>query len=148
MTTQNLAERINLDEIYNTIADVAPIKEPRMNKVPHTVANNDTAGSNPQLTIIADAIKRAEKLFASKNAEYGDKADILSNFRRLAGQQGVPMSTAWFFLAGKHIDTITQYVKDVRENKTRARSEPIRDRIDDMVVYSLLLLAIVAEENR
>jgi hypothetical protein len=58
------------------------------------------------------------------------------------------MSTAWFFLAGKHIDTITQYVKDVRENKTRARSEPIRDRIDDMVVYSLLLLAIVAEENR
>jgi hypothetical protein len=39
-------------------------------------------------------------------------------------------------------------VKDVRENKNRARSEPIRDRIDDMVVYSLLLLAIVAEENR
>lgn len=150
MTSQNLAERINLDEIYNTIADVEPIKEPRMNKVPHNIAaaNTDAAGSNPQLTIIADAIKRAEKLFATKNAEYGDKADILSNFRRLAGQQSVPMSTAWFFLAGKHIDTITQYVKDVRENKSRARSEPIRDRIDDMVVYSLLLLAIVAEENR
>jgi hypothetical protein len=150
MTSQNLAERINLDEIYNTIADVEPIKEPRMNKVPHSIApaNVDAAGSNPQLTIIADAIKRAEKLFATKNAEYGDKADILSNFRRLASQQSVPMSTAWFFLAGKHIDTITQYVKDVRENKTRARSEPIRDRIDDMVVYSLLLLAIVAEENR
>ena len=114
-----------------------------MNKVPTPATN-----SNPQLTIIADAMKRAEKLFATKNAEYGDKSDILANFRRLADQQGVPMSTAWFFLAGKHIDTITQYVKDVRENKNRNRSEPIRDRIDDMVVYSILLLAIVAEENR
>jgi hypothetical protein len=58
------------------------------------------------------------------------------------------MSTAWFFLAGKHLDSITQYVKDVREGKARSRSEPIEGRIDDMVVYSLLLLAIVAEENR
>lgn len=144
MTQENLAERINIHELYETIADVKPTnKEPTVNKVPTPVTN-----SNPQLTIIADAMKRAEKLFATKNAEYGDKADILANFRRLADQQGVPMSTAWFFLAGKHIDTITQYVKDVRENKNRSRSEPIRDRIDDMVVYSLLLLAIVAEENR
>lgn len=145
MTEHNAPERISLDEMYETIADVKlPLnKEPLMNK-PVTPPTT----TNPQLTIIADAMKRTEKLFATKNAEYGDKADILSNFRRLAEQQGVPMSTAWFFLAGKHIDTITQYVKDVRENKTRTRSEPIRDRIDDLVVYSLLLLAIVAEENR
>ena len=148
MTSQNLAEHININELYNP--DINILKESRMNKIPSSLvsATAEAGGSNPQLTIIADAIKRAEKLFATKNAEYGDKTDILSNFRRLAGQQNVPMSTAWFFLAGKHIDTITQYVKDVRENKTRARSEPIRDRIDDMVVYSLLLLAIVAEENR
>lgn len=150
MTQENLAERIDLESLYETIADVKPQQEPKMNKVPHIATTNNApvAGSNPQLTIIADAMKRAEKLFATKNAEYGDKADVLANFRRLADQQGVPMSTAWFFLAGKHIDTITQYVKDVRENKSRSRSEPIRDRIDDMVVYSLLLLAIVAEENR
>lgn len=139
----------SLDELYETIADKIP-QEPTMTQKSSNVATIQpvNAGSNPQLTIIADAMKRAEKLFASKNAEYGEKSDILANFRRLADQQGVPMSTAWFFLAGKHIDTITQYVKDARENKSRARSEPIRDRIDDMVVYSLLLLAIVAEENR
>ncbi len=132
-----MSNRISLDEMYETIADLEPLKP-----------NELVAKSNPQLTIIADAMKRAEKLFAMKNAEYGDKTDILANFRRLADQQGVPLSTAWFFLAGKHIDTISQYVKDVRENKSRSRSEPIRDRIDDLVVYSLLLLAIVAEENR
>lgn len=128
---------LSVDDLYNEIVDRSePGSEAKF------------TGSNPQLTIIADAMKRAEKLFATKNAEYGDKADILANFRRLSALQGVPMSTAWFFLAGKHIDTIAQYVKDVRENKSRARSEPIRGRIDDLVVYSLLLLAIVAEENR
>lgn len=131
---------INLDQIYETIVDRP---EPQYTPAAHT-----PAASNPQLTIIADAMKRAEKLFATKNAEYGEKSDILANFRRLAEQQNVPMSTAWFFLAGKHIDTITQYVKDARDNKSRARSQPIRERIDDLVVYSLLLLAIVAEENR
>jgi hypothetical protein len=143
---------VRLEELYETFAD--PItQEPIMTNKPAQITNIQSAGSvvsgsNPQLTIIADAMKRAEKLFATKNAEYGDKGDILANFRRLAEQQNVPMSTAWFFLAGKHIDTITQYVKDVRENKNRARSQPVRERIDDMVVYSLLLLAIVAEENR
>lgn len=130
---------IDLDKIYETIADRVP--------APDTNSSGGN-GTNPQLTIIADAIKRAEKLFTTKNSEYGDKGDILANFRRLAEAQGVPLSTAWFFLAGKHLDSITQYVKDARENKIRKRSEPIRDRIDDVVVYSLLLLAIVAEENR
>lgn len=149
-----MSER-KLDELYETIIDRPEPPMPK-NVSPIQSANVATAIgvasatnlTNPQLTIIADAIKRAEKLFATKNAEYGDKSDILANFRRLAEQQNVPMSTAWFFLAGKHIDTITQYVKDVRENKSRNRSQPVRERIDDLVVYSLLLLAIVAEENR
>lgn len=136
----NNVKAVDLDKIYETIADRVNIAEV------NPVANG--AATNPQLTIIADAIKRAEKLFTTKNSEYGDKGDILANFRRLADAQGVPLSTAWFFLAGKHLDSITQYVKDARENKMRKRSEPIRDRIDDVVVYSLLLLAIVAEENR
>jgi len=92
-------------------------------------------------------MKRAEQLFASKNSEYGDSGDILGNFRRLAEQQGVPMSTAWMFLAGKHIDSIQQYVIDTRNNTSRHRSQPFSERIDDLVVYSLLLLVIAAEEG-
>jgi hypothetical protein len=143
---------IDLEKIYETIADRIPDANPDSISINAATgsagAYPTSAATNPQLTIIADAMKRAEKLFTTKNSEYGDKGDILANFRRLAEAQGVPLSTAWFFLAGKHIDSITQYVKDARENKMRKRTEPIRDRIDDMVVYSLLLLAIVAEENR
>ena len=110
---------------------------------------NTTApsSSNPQLVIVADAIKRAEQLFTSKNSEYGDNGDILANFRRLAQQQDLPMSTVWMMLAGKHIDSIQQYVKDVRASKGRNRTEPMSARIDDLIVYSILLLAIVNEEQ-
>lgn len=103
---------------------------------------------NPQLTILEDALSRVQHLFASKNAEYGDGGDILANFRRLADQQGVPMSSAWFFLAGKHLDVVTQYVKDYREGASRSRTQAVSERVADIIVYSLLLLVILDEEGR
>lgn len=141
---------VDLEDMYKTIADVefAPPPPPvteRPKLVNTTVTSHSS--SNPQLVIVADAIKRAEQLFTSKNSEYGDNGDILANFRRLAQQQDLPMSTVWMMLAGKHIDSIQQYVKDVRASKGRNRTEPMSARIDDLIVYSILLLAIVNEEQ-
>lgn len=148
-TPRPIAEQIpvDLEDMYKTIADVefAPPPPPPASERPKLV--NTTPVNNPQVVIVADAIKRAEQLFTTKNSEYGDTGDILANFRRLAQQQDLPMSTVWMMLAGKHIDSIQQYVKDVRNNKGRNRTEPVSARIDDLVVYSLLLLAIVTEEQ-
>ena len=139
---------VDLEDMYKTIADVefAPPPSP-VTERPVIVNATAQATSNPQLVIVAEAIKRAEQLFTSKNSEYGDNGDILANFRRLAQQQDLPMSTVWMMLAGKHIDSIQQYVKDVRANKGRNRTEPMSARIDDLIVYSILLLAIVNEEQ-
>jgi len=124
-----------LDEIYND----------------HIAKMTDQPGPapvhNPQHAIIANAIERVQTLFAAKNAEYAGWSDILGNFRRQASQQGVPMSTAWMFLAGKHIDAIQEYVKDERTNAYRARTQPIAERIDDLIVYALLLHVIAEEEQ-
>ena len=149
-TPRPIADQIpvDLEDMYKTIADVEfapPPPPPPVTERPKLV--NTTPVNNPQVVIVADAIKRAEQLFTTKNSEYGDSGDILANFRRLAQQQELPMSTVWMMLAGKHIDSIQQYVKDVRNNKGRNRTEPIAARIDDLVVYSLLLLAIVTEEQ-
>lgn len=148
-TPRPIADQIpvDLEDMYKTIADVefAPPPPPPVTERPKLV--NTTPVNNPQVVIVADAIKRAEQLFTTKNSEYGDSGDILANFRRLAQQQELPMSTVWMMLAGKHIDSIQQYVKDVRNNKGRNRTEPVSARIDDLVVYSLLLLAIVTEEQ-
>ena len=139
---------VDLEDMDKTIADVEfapPPPPPPVTERPKLVST--PSSSNPQLVIVADAIKRAEQLFTSKNSEYGDNGDILANFRRLAQQQDLPMSTVWMMLAGKHIDSIQQYVKDVRANKGRNRTEPMSARIDDLIVYSILLLAIVNEEQ-
>ena len=140
---------VDLEDMYKTIADVefAPPPPPSVSERPKLVNTTAPSSSNPQLVVVADAIKRAEQLFTSKNSEYGDNGDILANFRRLAQQQDLPMSTVWMMLAGKHIDSIQQYVKDVRANKGRNRTEPMSARIDDLIVYSILLLAIVNEEQ-
>jgi hypothetical protein len=134
-----------LEETYRSIADIPPPPLPERPKL--VSKNNSPVTVNPQLEIIAEGMKRAEQLFASKNSEYGDAGDILGNFRRLAQQQGVPMSTAWMFLAGKHLDSIQQYVIDARNNTSRHRTQPLSERIDDLVVYGLLLLVIAAEEG-
>jgi hypothetical protein len=150
-TPRPIADQIpvDLEDMYKTIADVefAPPPPPPQSVSERPKLVNTTPVNNPQVVIVADAIKRAEQLFTTKNSEYGDSGDILANFRRLAQQQDLPMSTVWMMLAGKHIDSIQQYVKDVRNNKGRNRTEPVSARIDDLVVYSLLLLAIVTEEQ-
>lgn len=103
--------------------------------------------SHPQLETITAALDRVQHLFSTKNAEYAGGNDILGNFRRQAEAQGLPMSTAWTFLAGKHFDAIQEYVKDQRSGLSRARTQPISERIDDLIVYSLLLHVIVKEEQ-
>jgi len=150
-TPRPIADQIpvDLEDMYKTIADVefAPPPPPPQSVSERPKLVNTTPVNNPQVVIVADAIKRAEQLFTTKNSEYGDSGDILANFRRLAQQQDLPMSTVWMMLAGKHIDSIQQYVKDVRANKGRNRTEPMSARIDDLIVYSILLLAIVNEEQ-
>ena len=140
---------VDLEDMYKTIADVefAPPPPPVTERPKIVSTQTVTVSTNPQVAIIADAIKRAEQLFTTKNSEYGDSGDILANFRRLAQQQELPMSTVWMMLAGKHMDSIQQYVKDVRNGKGRNRTEPVAARIDDLIVYSMLLLAIVSEEQ-
>jgi len=141
-----LSDKLDLDLLENAYLQIGDVPPPPSAR-PKIVTTQPAPITNPQLEIIAEGMKRAEKLFASKNSEYGDSGDILGNFRRLAEQQGVPMSTAWMFLAGKHIDSIQQYVIDTRNNTSRHRSQPFSERIDDLVVYSLLLLVIAAEEG-
>ena len=146
MSNPKIADKLDLDLLENAYLQIGDVPPPPPSARPKIVTTQQ-APTNPQLEIIAEGMKRAEQLFASKNSEYGDSGDILGNFRRLAEQQGVPMSTAWMFLAGKHIDSIQQYVIDTRNNTSRHRSQPFSERIDDLVVYSLLLLVIAAEEG-
>lgn len=97
-------------------------------------------------TIFAQALE----LRVRKGAEYaGDQADdALANFRRNGLDAGVSMETCWRIYAGKHWDAISQYVRDVNVgNFSRDRMEPIEGRVDDLIVYLILLKAMIIERK-
>lgn len=96
--------------------------------------------------IIEESIASIRKLSLEKGGEYAGDTDRLANFRRNAAEADVPMELIWRVYAAKHWDAVMQYEKDLRTGKTRPRSEPITGRIDDLIVY-LLLLKLMYEER-
>ena len=87
-------------------------------------------------------------LSEQKGGEYAGDTDRLANFRRNAASLGLEMEQIWAVYAGKHWDAIMQYVKDLGEGKTRPRMEPIQGRMDDLIVYLILMKAITEERDQ
>lgn len=97
--------------------------------------------------IIEKTIKNIRLLEATKGGEYATDLDRLHNFRHNAEDCGTNMELIWRVYAGKHWDAISSYIRDLLLGKTRERSEPIEGRIDDLIVYLILLKAIIYDSN-
>lgn len=86
------------------------------------------------------------KLTATKGEEYSGDEDQLANFKRSAKEAGISPEQAWLVFFNKHADAIKSYIRTGKE-----KSEPIESRIDDAILYLILLRAIILEireENR
>lgn len=88
-----------------------------------------------------------KKLAQSKGGEYAHGDDRLDNFRRNGLDVGLPMETIWRVYAGKHWDAITTYIKDQQTGHHRTRSESIRGRALDLMVYLTLFIAMLDEKG-
>jgi hypothetical protein len=97
--------------------------------------------------LVASTMDQIKKLASLKGGEYSGDVDRLANFRRNGQSLGLPMETIWAVYAGKHWDAIQQYIKDQREGKERTRLEPIGGRVDDLLVYLILLKAMLEERG-
>lgn len=98
--------------------------------------------------ITAATLKEMHKLLVLKGGEYAGDVDRLANFRRNARALGLPMETVWAVYAAKHWDSIQQYIQDLNTGKKRKRLETIESRIDDLLVYLLLLKGIQYERQQ
>lgn len=136
-----------MTELKNALDELLADRQPLVRGALKEVNTVKSPAANPQRQIIDATIKRAQALFDAKNVEYAGGSDILGNFRRQAGNLQVPMSTVWMILAGKHIDAIQEYVKDSRGDLMRPRTQGISERVDDLIVYALLLQVILEEEG-
>lgn len=98
-------------------------------------------------TLVDETFAEMKKLAQMKGGEYSGDTDRLLNFRRNGANLGLPMETVWAVYAGKHWDAIQQFIKDQREGVARERLEPIEGRVDDLLVYLLLLKAMLIERD-
>lgn len=98
--------------------------------------------------LIGETVININKLSELKGGEYAGDNDRLANFRRNAANLDMTMEQVWAVYAAKHWDAIMQYVKDVSSGKQRERLEPISGRLDDLIVYAILMKAMVDEREK
>lgn len=105
--------------------------------------------SNEAWSALLDrTVGEIKALASSKGAEYTQgNGDRLDNFRRNGQALGLPMETVWGVYAGKHWDAVQTYIRDIGTGVQRTRSEPISGRVDDLLVYLLLLKAMLEERD-
>lgn len=79
----------------------------------------------------------------SKMSDYASpESDCLQNFRQLSTLLGVPMRQVWFVYFMKHVLSVANWSRH-----GKLESEPLDDRLGDIINYCLLGSAIAQEEQ-
>lgn len=100
-------------------------------------------------SIINDTLLRIKDLTATKGEEYkGAEDNQFGNFERGALELGLTREQILMVYLSKHLDSIRTYIRDKAKGERRQLSEPIIGRIDDAILYLILLRAMVIDDER
>lgn len=93
--------------------------------------------------LVASTVDQIITLGIQKGGEYSGDRNRVENFVRNAINLQLEPEQVWAVYAGKHWDAIIQYVNDLASGKSRPRTESITGRIDDLIVYALLMKSMM-----
>lgn len=97
---------------------------------------------------IDELYERLKALTASKGEEYKRREDNqFANFERGAASLGLTREQVLMVYLSKHLDSIVTYVKDRAQGQEKQYAEPISGRIDDAILYLLLLRGMTIEND-
>jgi hypothetical protein len=87
--------------------------------------------------VVRLTFERLQQISATKGREYvRDSYDCLDNFKRIGAQLKLDPKVVLTVYLQKHLDSISTYVTRGGEGEY---AEPIEGRIDDAILYLLLL---------
>lgn len=90
--------------------------------------------------------KRIEELTSSKGDEYTlGRESAIDNFERASADLGISREMVLMVYFGKHVDAIKNYVRSGGNTPT---SEPITGRIEDAILYLMLLYSMVLGDDQ
>jgi len=94
--------------------------------------------------LMEQTFKDCSKISIAKGADYTKGSqDALANFKEAGkGIEAHPMDVCWIFM-NKHYQAITNYVR----TKGQSESEPISERIKDLINYLVLLQGLIKENE-
>lgn len=101
--------------------------------------------TNKEFSELMDSIfVDCAKISKAKGADYTKGSeDALANFKEAGkGVEVHPMDVCWIFM-NKHYQAITNYVK----TKGQSESEPVSERIKDLINYLVLLQGLIKENE-
>ncbi len=97
--------------------------------------------------IVNDTFGKCLDILDKKGADYTKGAlqeDPFNNFKTVAKDLGITAEQAWAVYAYKHWAAVTNYIKSGGQSE----SEPIEQRLFDVINYSLLLMGMIQEHKR
>lgn len=97
---------------------------------------------------IDELYKRLVSLTETKGEEYKRRDDNqFANFERGAQALGLTREQVLMVYLSKHLDSIVTYVKDRAAGQEKVYAEPISGRIDDAILYLLILRGMTVEND-
>lgn len=93
--------------------------------------------------VIEASFEEIRRLRATKGRDYAHSDDHFDNFKRHAQTLGLSPEQIWAVYASKHWDAVMSFCA-----RGKVESEPIEGRIDDLLVYLLLLKGQVLDGRR
>lgn len=102
------------------------------------------------LKVLAEVFDHLKHLTQSKGQEYAGQEganNMHANFDRLATKLHlIPEKVLWVYTT-KHLDSIENWINEIGSPAARKLSEPMEGRIDDAILYLILLRGMVWRRN-
>lgn len=92
--------------------------------------------------IINTTFQQILNLSDTKGREYAGVQDKFANFKNTAKESETEAIKVLYIFMNKHYNAIQSYVRE-----RKVYSEPIEGRIDDMILYLLLLKGMIKEKE-
>lgn len=95
------------------------------------------------VAIVRHTFNAIDKLREAGHKEYvHDDSRPFRNFEDTGSKMGVSRYKAWYLMASKHWDGVTAYV-----GGHQSQREDVEGRINDLIMYLILLKAMVMEDK-
>jgi hypothetical protein len=97
--------------------------------------------------LIDETFRNLHNLSKTKGREYSGVNDRFANFKEIAKDLIITPEQALWVYFYKRFCSIRTHIHDIAVNNPRVLSEPIEGRIDDAILYLLLLKGLLRDRD-